>query len=196
MFEWPDPIPKHRAFWVGGPQRSGTHFCAAALANDFDLEYVWDASGWSLSHLQERLSEGDIAIPCPDLSTMASEIDLGDALFIWMRRPTDEIETSQHRIGYSRFQMLRPGMHQLVLQNYEGKLCERRYQHWVEEQRDKFDQWIELDYHALKDHPIYVPKGKRAKFKDHQVSPHSPTDPPPRPHPASAEPQSPPSSSQ
>ena len=151
---------------VTGPQRSGTTIAARMIANDLGLRFF----------IEERVPTRQVhaglvqhqtgwVAQVPHLCRWVHDYgDRDDVAIVMVRRPIDEILASQARIGwapYERDELARYGLQ-------DGVISEVKYDFWEQEQKPIIRHGFEIDYHDLKEHPLWVPKRSRGKFAPRQ----------------------------
>lgn len=152
---------------VTGPQRSGTRIVAKMIAYDNGIRYV---SEQEVSIRSNRKTKDILAlderlvIQCPGLCHCIEEFSSGTVLIAMVIRNVEDIIASQRRIKWNRFQ--RRELEQYGLKS--GVISKVRYEHW-ERQKKLIANWIEIKYEDLKDHPLFIPKKERGKFKWNQT---------------------------
>lgn len=152
---------------VTGPQRSGTRIVAKMIAHDNDIRYVSEQEVRIRSNrktnnilaLDERL-----VIQCPGLCHCIEQFSSGTVLIAMVIRNVEDIVASQSRIGWTRYQARE--LRQYGLES--GVISKVRYEYW-ERQKKLITNWIEIKYEDLKDHPLFIPKKERGKFKWNQT---------------------------
>ena len=166
MFE---DLARFSRIFVTGPQRSGTTICAKMIARDTGHRYV-DECHYGLGDrirfagLQGR---SKIVVQCPIHCYHIEDCSCPDNLIVLMRRPIEEIIASQERI---RWQKNEP----VELANYgkgpeEGPIAQVKYLYWEEHQRPLIENWLEIHYHSLSSHPLWVPAEERRNFHCRQT---------------------------
>jgi SAM-dependent methyltransferase len=147
---------------VTGPQRSGTRIAAHAIAQDTGKRYV-DEQEFGIhdvQRLQELLdAETGLVVQCPAVCHAVVSLAGPDRLIVMMLRPLDDIYASQKRVGWmkGRSEVAKYG-------RSECRAADIKYAYWLSIQRQQIQHWFELPYEALKDHPLWVGKDKRADF--------------------------------
>jgi hypothetical protein len=163
---------------VTGPQRSGTRIAAKMIAYDTGYEFV-DEEHFGVH--SETLFRGMVAgrseviIQCPGLSHAIHRYSYDDTLIIMMIRDVEDIVKSEKRIKWARGywdELLKLGIdyNDLRRARREGvRPSELKYELWETKQRDMVENYLELEYESLKDHPLWIPKEKRQGFKETQT---------------------------
>jgi hypothetical protein len=158
MFEH---LKRYDKILVTGPQRSGTRIAARMIAQDTGHHYVDENDIYvdSLNALCKWLKKDDkIVVQCPALMRYVHHLVDQDVLVVVMRRDLEDIWASQERIGWDAAwpELIRYGM-----PNNSPAFI--KYHGWMEQKR-RFDQYIEIEYESLRDHPLWVDKERRANF--------------------------------
>jgi hypothetical protein len=102
-----------------------------------------------------------MVLRCPAFShAVHNYVDVPNLAVIMLMRPLHEIKTSQERVlwGYGKPQMkYYPG--------YDPPVALAKYNYWFDVQEGVLgDRGFILEYHNLSDHPMWIPKEKRAEF--------------------------------
>jgi hypothetical protein len=160
-------LNKFKYILVTGPQRSGTRIAAKIIAHDVGHRYVDETEIHTDSlYTLVWLLSGDerVVVQCPALSRYVHFFgDRDDVLIVWMVRARWDIKASQERIGWEwelleqfRYDTTRP-------------IAQAKHRYWAFTQRPVIKHWYEVHYEKLSDHPLWVPKERRADFTFNQT---------------------------
>lgn len=154
-------LSKYNRILVTGPQRSGTRICAKMIAYDTTFSYIDEADS----------STGDIAIfkrsfsshhnsifHCPGMCYIIEQFSYPDTLIILIHRPISDILKSQLRIKWDDSPELK---------KYNVNACtisRTKYDHWDNHQKQLIQNYLEIDYSSLSQHPLWIPSAKRTNF--------------------------------
>lgn len=165
MFEW---LSAYKRILVTGPHRAGTRICTKMIACDTGYKYVdeMDIRSDSLEVLYSIFSlEQRFVVQCPALCRYMTLFSADDTAIIMMRRSPAEIAVSQDRIKWpwEKLELARYGV-------LEGSIADVKYRYWDEVQRAEIRHAFDVDYHSLKDHPLWLPAARRQQFSAVQTS--------------------------
>lgn len=208
MDELSQLIEKLRSFHqvvVTGPHRSGTRFISKALAQSLNYRYCDEdgiGDGLCLLHTAIRnfkASDRRAVYQAPLMMAYVGSLS-EDTAIVCSRRPVDEIELSENRIGWeksgtdnrSRFNAVELskffGEFRDTYNNRHatfadalkadpecrswarGRLSEIKYMIWDKYMKPSLKNAFDVDYHWFKDHPLFIEKEKREKFLPTQTS--------------------------
>ncbi|HSR67465.1 MAG TPA: hypothetical protein VLU25_05945 [Acidobacteriota bacterium] len=157
---------------VTGPQRSGTTFAANVLAAELARRYVdeQDVRGdphQCLAHLLQ--AEQATVVQCPGWSRFCHRMGSGRTAVVWMRRPLEEIIASQERIGWTErceaAELARYGV-------TRGPIAQVKFDYWRRRQKAVLGPHaFEIEYGALRGHPMWVRRSGRRGFEAKQIAP-------------------------
>lgn len=166
MFEH---LSNYRIVIVTGPQRSGTRICAQIIAQDTGLEYVDEGEHMTDEAIFRDLVENydRLVIHAPTCSHIVHDYGmLDDVAVVFMRRPLDEIAASQRRIYWvnddSEKAKYPPEYH-------TGMAAQTKYRFWDLVQRRLILHALDVGYHSLEQHPLWVPAEQRKTFEAGQT---------------------------
>lgn len=163
MFEH---LTKYRVIIVTGPQRSGTTICAKMIAHDTGKRFVAEEAFGvhSREHWESLvLHSDDAVIQCPTMCAYVGNVLADDVLVVMVHRSLVEIHESEKRIGWRE--------HLRELERYglsEGDPAAVKYAAW-DRQRKQIPHTLDVAYHDLATHPLWVPKEQRAGFGHRQT---------------------------
>jgi hypothetical protein len=165
MFEH---LKKYDKILVTGPQRSGTRICARMCAADTGHHYVDENDIYvdSLNALCKWLKQDDkIVVQCPALMRYVHHLADLDVLVVVVRRKLEDILASQERIEWQSAwpELIRYG-------EPEGEPASWKYLYWEWKQSHWIDNYIEVEYESLRDHPLWINKEHRADFSPLQTT--------------------------
>lgn len=163
---------------VTGPQRSGTRIAAKMIASDTGYHFIDEEQFGVHSESSFRsvvVNSNQVVIQCPGMSHAIHRYSYEDTLIVMMVRDVEDIVKSEKRIKWSRGywdELLKLGIqyNDLRRARREGvRPSELKYELWETRQRDMVENSIELEYESLADHPLWIPKEKRAGFTEKQT---------------------------
>ena len=148
---------------VTGPQRCGTRFVAAAIAQDRKLAFV----GEEAIGVRDLITVTGIieqqrgwVMQGPALSYAIRTLARPDVLVVWMRRHEPHWVASCERVGWNC-----ESEESRIPEKYkkpDTSHYQQRYAHWCSEHRPAIVHWIEVEYESLREHPLFVPTKLRA----------------------------------
>lgn len=158
---------RFKRYLVTGPQRSGTTICTHMIAHDTGF--------WAIDELMFGIDNitqfykfynlESVVIQCPGLSYRIQDFNEEETCIIFMIRPLNEIISSEKRINwdgetkelekYKNFEKNKP-------------ISEIKYELWNKTQKEILDNYIEINYSDLSDHPLWVDSNARSKFTKKQ----------------------------
>lgn len=161
-----DNLKKYSKIIVTGPQRSGTRIGAHIIAHDTGHKYI-DEKEIGVDNFESIRkfleSDNDIVIQCPGMMRDIEKISLAypDTMIAVMRRNVDDIVASQKRIGWSEWSK----KHELKKYGrIDGAISEIKYSH-LDLIKHTINNLIEIDYHSLANHTLFIRKQDRKNFK-------------------------------
>lgn len=164
-------LKEKRVILVTGPQRSGTHFIAKAIAYDTGHRYIDEAEihtdsiyevFWLIQQYEESL-----VIQCPGLCHLAPAlVKARDEFFLVMcMRDIKEIVASQKRIHWDwEWLELLKYSHQpfLLYLNQHEPIAKIKYEAWKHDKQSLSPKkYLEVQYDDMKNHPLWIPKEQR-----------------------------------
>lgn len=164
MFEHLKPYSK---IFVTGLARSGTRIATRMIAHDTGKEFIDETEWgvWDYEKLKFFCKYRDkFVIQATSAFFNLSEFVTDDDMVVWMERPIKELEESWKRIrdlgkdGRSVFHSSTAKMPELFRTSFDERVI------LAEEEKRKIKNLFEVNYHSLKDHPMWVDKDKRNKF--------------------------------
>jgi hypothetical protein len=167
MFEH---LAVHPRIVVTGPQRSGTRIAAKMIAADTghafvdEMEFAIKDAG-AFGEVLRR--EGIVAQAPHMLKDLVDEPPAG-TFIVLMRRDLGRIHASEHRIRWAEVY----GGNITELAKFglsEGDPATLKYAYW--DSRPKLVPFLELEYEALRSHPLWVPDEQRHDFGPLQTAP-------------------------
>lgn len=159
-------LHKYRAIVVTGPQRSGTTFMGKAISYDTGRIYVDEGTfAWHDRDLWESIVAKSLnsIIQCPTMMKYVHDVP-DDVVVVVMRRPIDDILSSQDRIGWDG--------NMIELKRYgksKGIACKVKYEWWDEHKHKGPKNWVEVNYEDMSGHPLWVEKELRKDFDSKQT---------------------------
>lgn len=154
---------------VTGPHRSGTTIAAEMIAADTGLEAVREEAFnfYREDMLQGLLAREGIVVQCPALFDRMPDFSDPDTAIVMMRRPLEELAESRERMfvpgSTERFSAEDQNRAQLArLGASDGDAAALKYAAWTTwVQSGRIHHPIEVDYAALKQHPMWVTPEQR-----------------------------------
>lgn len=146
---------------VTGPHRSGTTICGEMIAHDTGYRSVREEGfGWSNEErFREWMARDGVVLQAPFFAHLVHMIPKWrtEALVVFMIRAVDYIHESQARmvtdIGNATGQgIANYRLRQLHTARLDAGVI---YENWSE-QKLQIQNWIEVDYESLRDHPLWV----------------------------------------
>lgn len=153
---------------VTGPQRSGTRICTHMIAYDTGYKSVEEKAIEydEYPRLELILQEPGHVVQCPCLCHMAHQMP-DEVLVVFMQRPVDEIIASQKRINWDWEQREKDsyGLAKTPLfgdddprtgeLNGKEPIALIKQVMWKRQKQD-IKHWLEIEYHSLKSHPLWI----------------------------------------
>lgn len=147
---------------VTGPQRSGTRFGARVIAHDLGHEYVDEVKIhtdglYALYVVVTQWTDRNLVIQCPALCRYVHLFGGNpDVVVVLMRREVQHIIDSMEHIAWREaFEHLE--MFRYPPEYHTDNIALTKYHYWSEHQRALIDNYLELSYEGLSDHPLWVP---------------------------------------
>lgn len=160
MFEH---LATHPKIVVTGPQRSGTRIGAKMIAADTGHAFV-DEMEFAIKDVAafwEVLRRDNIVVQAPHMLKDLVDDPPPDIFVVLMRRDLDQIHASEQRIqwaevyGGNKTELARFGL-------TEGDPAAVKYGYW--DSHTKSVPFLELEYEALRRHPLWVDDDQRRGF--------------------------------
>jgi hypothetical protein len=165
---------EHLAAWpkivVTGPQRSGTRIAARMIAADTGHRFV-DETEFLIKDqgkFREILLADHIVVQAPHMLKDVVDDPPPGIFIVLMRRPLDEVHASAARIAWEE----RYGGNTTELAKFgltEGDSAAVKYEYW--DSHKKLVPFTEVDFAALRSHPMYLPEEVRKDFGPLQTEP-------------------------
>jgi len=154
----------HPVILVTGFHRSGTTIAAKMIAHDTGHDFVREEE-FNFTNVEafECMIEADYGpkvIQCPFMACRIHHYT--DCFVVWMVRPIEEIKASISQMQTpAGEQLFGHGWlaREMAAYHTERDLFEVKQENW-ELQRERV-QHLELPYHSLVNHPLWVPKEQR-----------------------------------
>ena len=148
---------------ISGPQRAGTRIAAKIVASDTGKMYVdeKDINFHDIRLLEWYLLKGNVVIQCPALCHLLHTISIDSTLIIVVRRPIDEITTSEDLKWdeESRLKELYKYGHS------NGIISLVKYNYWDNFQKPILGERArEINYHNLDRHHLFIKDRKHFKW--------------------------------
>ena len=161
-------LSEFRVVIVTGPQRSGTTITARIIAHDSSMDYV-DESDYGTKNDQAWLrmvrESHHVVIQSPAMSHLLIQACHGvdDVGIVWVTRPLSEILASQERIGWNDSDERKKF-------SYYGAdpIADYKLYMWRVHISNGIPWGIEVPYHDLEAHPLWVPDERRRDFAPRQ----------------------------
>lgn len=164
-------VPGNFPIIVTGCQRSGTTFFSNALADALGLplmdefDFLPENNGLEKLKMLIAMGEGGIVIQAPFALKVYGEIlkDVPDAHFVYLSRNDNDVLNSLKRILWCRSDFDKD-------QEEEWEVFLWSHIQYMKTLWEKLktilpkNQWDEISYEALSDHPYFVPKELRKDF--------------------------------
>lgn len=159
---------RFRVVVISGPQRSGTTIAARIIAAESGMQYV-DENEYGTKAVdawRELVKSGQgLVIHSPAMARWLHEVGDEDVAVVWLMRPLPEIQASQKRIGWDDADE-RAKYHMTAKDLRPVAFVKKWY--WYTNQRPFIVNAFELEYHDLKQHPLWVEAHKRVTFGSRQ----------------------------
>lgn len=155
---------------VTGPQRSGTRIASKIIAHDFGLNYIDEKiiKCYSLNAAKSALDNS--VVQAPGLSAKC-HLFPENVLIVFMCRMLTEIQASERRIKWDpKFAENEFLLYEDVgFKQINAPISNYKYLVWSRNQRPLIKKSVELEYHSLNLHPLWIPKNLRTDFKYNQT---------------------------
>jgi hypothetical protein len=168
MFEH---LATHPKIVVTGPQRSGTRIAAKMIAADTGHTFV-DETEFAIKDVgafRELFSQRDnIVAQAPHMLKDVVDDPPPGIFVVLMRRDLEQIHASEKRIQWAEVY----GGNKTELAKFgltEGDPATVKYAYWGS--HEKTVPFVELEYEALRRHPLWVPEEQRSGFGPLQTAP-------------------------
>jgi hypothetical protein len=161
------PLEKFNNIVVSGPQRSGTRIAAKIIANDTGKVYIdeRDIDCHDFRLLEWHLQQGNVVIQCPGLCHLLHYITDVSTLVIVVRRPIEEIISSEHRHWSKeaeKIELLKYGCS-------NGIISRIKYDFWDKVQKAILSERArEVNYHSLSTHSLFIKDRKGFRWNQTQ----------------------------
>jgi hypothetical protein len=159
-------LSKYNTIIVTGPQRSGTLIASKMIAHDTGHLFIDERliSIDSLYRFQEAIMlQRNVVIQCPALARWIHHFADDDVLVCFMMRDLEDIKASENRIGWNG-----EVIEQIRYQDFNRPIAILKYEAW-EKQKKVINNWMEIEYKSLENHPLWMPREKRVEFGPHQT---------------------------
>lgn len=167
MFEY---LHSYKKIVVTGPQRSGTTLIARAIAYDLSREYVDEQAFIATDYLrwrQEMDKQRSFVMQAPGMCRYVHEYGDDDTVAVVLcRRNVEDIVASQERIGW-KHEAYELSLYGLTPQDGR-RIADVKYEFWEQHQQAKIFNSFVVEYEDLEEHPLWIPKAKRANFGPRQ----------------------------
>lgn len=160
-----------KKIFVTGPQRSGTAIAAKIIAQDLDIPHFDELS---INCYNLKLTADIIntypafVLQCPGLCAWLQDLGAADSMIIFMRRNIEDIIKSEERVGwdwaFKEYEQYQIAFSAVKAFEYWTPIAEHKRITWEIRQQAAVINYIDLDYESLADHPLWIPKEKRAEF--------------------------------
>ena len=162
-------LTKYKKILVTGPQRSGTRIMAKMIARDTGYKYI-DEDCFGVHNPRELIKFllKDVAvIQCPALFHLVHAFVADDTLIVVAKRNIEDIVASQKRVKWNSWN--KKEFKKYGEKDNHKKISVVKYKYWDSVQKPLVKNWLEVEYDSLSDHPMWIKKGKRAKFHTKQT---------------------------
>lgn len=171
---------------VSGPGRSGTRICAKMISHDTGLEYIDEILVPGLFVIGEEvravtnllLNKKNVILHCPTLCPYLHEMPI-DAFIIFVWRDIAEIQRSQKRVHVKRRSLEREynkygfsRYFKSTLPKTAEDISSLKQRYWLTKQKPRLrdHEYMEVHYHDLANHPLWIEPEKRRYFKWNQTN--------------------------
>jgi hypothetical protein len=126
----------------------------------------------SRSRFERLLADAEpLVIQCPNFCHVIERFAGPDRLVVLMRRDVEQIVRSERRIGWTRaWKSKMRYRYKVAPWTLLRPVSEVRYTYWQRYQRDRIPHYVELDYQALAQHPLWVDPEHRLGFTTKQTA--------------------------
>lgn len=163
---------KYRIILVSGPRRSGTRIASKMIASNTSHKYI-DEDNFKVSNLklfEEFInSKSPLVIQCPSMSYRIEKYSAPDTLIVFMLRDLKDIVASQTRIGWAWWNKKNFKNYPNYKLRTRASLAGAVYAYWEKKQKNKIQNYSELEYELLSNHKLWIAKEKRINFKHNQT---------------------------
>ena len=167
MFEH---LAAHPRIVVTGPQRSGSRVAAKMIAADTGHTFV-DEMEFAIKDVGafwEVLKREQVVVQAPHMLKDVVDDPPPGIFVVLMRRELEHIHASERRIRWA--EVFGGNVTELAKFGLtEGDPAAVKYAYW--DSHDKSVPFLELEYEALRSHPLWVPEGLRRDFGPLQTAP-------------------------
>lgn len=153
----------HDKIMVTGPQRSGTTIASIILAEELKYRYVDESDANTLTDVLHFVRHAKRFVLQSPMS--AAYCHILPMVIVYMIRPVEEIIASEKRVGWPH--------ESAELAKYftdVGPISEVKYKAWQKYQKPQVSHGFELDYYAMKEHPLWIEKEQRKDFAEKQTT--------------------------
>jgi len=167
MFEH---LAVHPRIVVTGPQRSGTRVAAKAIAADTGHSFV-DEMEFAIKDVaafRQVLERDKVVVQAPHMLKDLVDDPPAGVFIVLMRRDLEAVHASEDRIRWAEVY----GGKKTELAKFgltEGDPATVKYAYW--DAHEKRAPFLELEYEALRRHPLWVPEERRKSFGPLQTEP-------------------------
>jgi hypothetical protein len=160
MFEH---LTRHPKIVVTGPQRSGTRIAAKMIAADTGHAFV-DEMEFAIKDVaafRAVLARDNVVVQAPHMLKDVVDDPPPGTFVVLMRRELEKVHASEERIRWAEVY----GGKKTELAKFgltEGDPAAVKYDYWAS--HEKAFAFLELEYEALRAHPLWVPDEQRKGF--------------------------------
>ncbi len=180
-----DQLRNYKFILVTGPQRAGTTIAAAMIADHLNIVFYPDEiiGQRRIPMLNALIAKGSpFSLQCPALLWTIDQLDIADCAVTVMRRSTQDITNSIHRIKWGGWEVefqpystrvdfdekMWQDLPELDLNEKIGKF---KYGFWEAIQKPKMKMpFFELEYETINWHRFWLDKEHRKNFSGRQIS--------------------------
>jgi hypothetical protein len=166
-----DKASKYKTIYVTGCQRTGTTFCAKALAEEIGYRHI-DEAEFNASDLDKFLSidKNKSVIQCPALFHLFPNLAEGE-LIVYIDRSTNQVSKSMVRSGWYKEHGKKE--YSIYKKHYTEQtpqsIHELKESHYLSKMRYLENLFV-LDFNSLKEAKGYLPLGRRKNFTIKQTA--------------------------
>ena len=186
----PELFQGYKRIIITGPQRSGTTFTAKAIADTLNYKFVDEAEFGinNFNRFKSELSEDNIVIQAPAMSSMVHMAAGEDDLVVFMSRKWSDIlksvykkngrlsnwifQDTMYELEKSHIQKVDPNINSVydLIVDRNSYYLNCFYALWKEYFSKQIPNSIALNYESMNKHPMWVNKNLRSHFLIKQTS--------------------------
>lgn len=172
--EFKELYAKNKKIVIVGPQRSGTTFSAKAIAEDKGVHHI-DEMTFQAEQYEKFLriveNKKGFCVQAPAMTHLSENIikDIPDVLLVYLNRPIGEIKSSINRIKWGYDEHEKSKM-KSVTDVFSHEISAETKYRYLKALSEKNKNIINIDYHSMKVHPLWINKELRVNFGPKRIS--------------------------